>query len=49
MREDIKEWRKLIEQAIEEGDKIHLQVVLDQVFSDIESVLSGPDEYEDDW
>jgi len=41
MREDIKEWRKLIEEAIEEGDKVHLQIVLDQVFSEIEDALSG--------
>ena len=49
MREDTKEWRKLIEEAIEEGDKIHLRIILDQVFSDIEGVLFDLDEYEDGW
>ncbi len=33
------EWRKRIEDAIAEGDEIHLKIVFDQVFFEIDEAI----------
>jgi U3 small nucleolar RNA-associated protein 14 len=32
------DWRREVEDAIKEGDEIHLRIVLDRVFSEIEDL-----------
>lgn len=39
----IKHWRADVEEAIRENDPIHLRIVLDRVFSEIEEEVEGFD------
>lgn len=41
MDDRIRHWRREVEEAIRENDPVHLGIVFDRVFSEIESAVDG--------